>query len=78
MSLLGYYLGRSVPGIEKNIDKLVIVVVAVSLLPILIHWLKERRHQMAQEAGLDETAITGTSGSDAAASDAAASDAASR
>ncbi len=43
MSLLGYYLGSSIPGVEKKIDKIIIIVIAVSLLPMLIHYLQEKR-----------------------------------
>ena len=43
MSLLGYFLGQ-VPGVKQHIDKVIIGVIAVSLLPIFIHWLQGRRH----------------------------------
>jgi membrane-associated protein len=36
MLMIGYSLGRYVPGIEKHIDKVIIVVIAVSLAPGLI------------------------------------------
>jgi membrane-associated protein len=44
MCLLGYFLGRRIPGIEQHIDKVIIVVVALSLLPVVIHAYRERAH----------------------------------
>jgi membrane-associated protein len=47
MSLTGYFLGRSIPGIEKHIEYVVAIVVFASVLPLLIkytqHKLKQRR-----------------------------------
>ena len=47
MSLVGYFLGRSIPGIEKHIEYVVAIVVIVSVLPLVIkytqHKLKQRR-----------------------------------
>jgi membrane-associated protein len=42
MTLGGYLLGNVVPGIDKRIDLIVIIVIAVSLLPALIGWLRSR------------------------------------
>jgi membrane-associated protein len=43
MVLLGYGLGIQFPWIIKSIDKVIIVVIFVSLLPMFIHILLERR-----------------------------------
>jgi membrane-associated protein len=43
MLLLGYFLGQ-VPGVKDHIDKVIIVVIAVSLLPVFLHWLQGRKH----------------------------------
>jgi len=43
MVLGGYLLGNVIPGIDKNIDRVIIVVIAVSLLPALIAWWRGRR-----------------------------------
>ncbi|HEU4993711.1 MAG TPA: VTT domain-containing protein [Gemmatimonadaceae bacterium] len=43
MLLTGYFLGRYIPGIDSHIEKVIVVVIALSLLPGLIHWLKARR-----------------------------------
>ena len=42
MTLLGYYLGRLIPGVEKHIDKVIIVIVFLSILPGIIKYLKHK------------------------------------
>lgn len=42
MTLTGYYLGRTVPDIDKNIHLLVAVVILLSLLPGIIAWMRSR------------------------------------
>src|SRR5579871_335395 len=42
MTLAGYYLG-GVPLIRRNFEKVVLLIVFVSLLPLLIHYLQSRR-----------------------------------
>lgn len=39
MTLLGYFLGN-IPGIEKHIEKVIIVIVFLSILPGIIGWIK--------------------------------------
>lgn len=43
MLLTGFFLGRYIPGIDEHIEKVIIVVIILSLLPAVIHWLKARR-----------------------------------
>lgn len=43
MTLTGYFLGRTIPNIEKNIHLVVGAVIVLSLLPGIIAWLRERR-----------------------------------
>jgi len=43
MTLGGYLLGNMIPDIDKRIDLVVMVVIAVSLLPAIIAWLRSRR-----------------------------------
>ncbi len=45
MTLLGFYLGRLVPGIEKHIDKVIIIIVFLSILPGIIKYIKHKLHQ---------------------------------
>ena len=42
MTVGGYLLGNMIPDIEKRIDLVVMVVIAVSLLPAIIAWLRSR------------------------------------
>jgi membrane-associated protein len=43
MLFVGYFLGRYVPGIDKHIEKVIILVIFLSILPGIISWLKERK-----------------------------------
>lgn len=42
MLLLGHTLGRSVPGIRKHIDLVILAVVLISFVPGFIGWLRQR------------------------------------
>lgn len=43
MTLIGFFLGRLVPGVDKHIEKLIILVVLVSISPGLWKWWQSRR-----------------------------------
>ena len=43
MLFTGYLLGNLVPGIDKHIEKIIILVIFLSILPGIIGWLRERR-----------------------------------
>ena len=43
MILGGYFLGRSIPHIDKHIHKVILVVIFVSLLPMAYEWWKSRK-----------------------------------
>jgi len=47
MTWAGYLLGRAVPNIDRHIHLLVIVVIVLSLVPIAIEVLRERRRSSA-------------------------------
>ncbi|MFO0581891.1 MAG: VTT domain-containing protein [Anaeromyxobacter sp.] len=47
MTLIGYALGTSVPNLEKHIEKVAIIVIAISLLPGFIGWMRHRRAKAA-------------------------------
>jgi membrane-associated protein len=55
MLFTGYFLGRYVPGIDKYIELVIIVVIFLSILPGIIGWWKERRRQQSavEEVGDD-------------------------
>ncbi len=42
MTLTGFYLARLIPGVDKHIEKVIIVVVFLSLLPGIIKYLKHK------------------------------------
>jgi len=42
MLFIGYFLGRSVPGIDKYIELMILVIVGLSILPAVIAWWRER------------------------------------
>lgn len=43
MLFIGYFLGRYIPGIDKHIEKVIIAVIFLSILPGIIGWLRGRR-----------------------------------
>jgi membrane-associated protein len=42
MLLIGYFLGRYIPGVAEHIEIMIIVIVFLSLLPGIIGWLRSR------------------------------------
>jgi len=50
MTLIGFFLGRTIPNIDKHIEKVIIAVVFLSLLPAIIKYLKHKfTHKKAAE-----------------------------
>lgn len=49
-TLLGYFLGRSIPNIESYIHYVIAIVILVSLIPILVEYLKHRSRKAAEKA----------------------------
>jgi membrane-associated protein len=47
MLFAGYFLGRYIPGVEKHIEKVILAVIFVSLLPAIISWQRERSRASA-------------------------------
>jgi membrane-associated protein len=45
LALLGFFLGTSIPGIEKYITQIVIIIIILSILPILFN-LKSKKNQV--------------------------------
>ncbi len=43
MLFIGYFLGTYIPGLDKHIEILILVVVFISILPGIISWYRERR-----------------------------------
>jgi membrane-associated protein len=46
MTLLGYFLGRSIPDIDKHIEKVIAIIIFLSFLPIIIKFIK---HKLAKK-----------------------------
>lgn len=44
LTLLGYWLGNSFPWIGKNIEYAIVLIVAISLLPVAVEFIRHRRH----------------------------------
>lgn len=42
MLLIGYFLGSYIPGVDQHIEKVIILVIALSLAPGIIGWLRAR------------------------------------
>lgn len=49
MTLGGYFLGRSIPNLEKQIHWVILIVIFLSLLPILKEWLDHRRSSSSKK-----------------------------
>ena len=45
MTLIGFFLGRSIPGIEKHIEYVIAIVIFFSILPLLIKYIQHRAHR---------------------------------
>jgi membrane-associated protein len=43
MILTGYFLGRSIPNVDRHVHKIILVVIFVSFIPIGIEYLKARK-----------------------------------
>ncbi len=42
MTLIGYFLGRSIPGIERHIEWIILLVVLISVAPLGVKYLQHR------------------------------------
>jgi membrane-associated protein len=42
MTFTGYYLGSLIPGIDRHIEKVILIVVFLSILPGIVGWLRAR------------------------------------
>ena len=50
MTLAGYFLGRSIPDIERHIHWVILIVIALSLLPLLREWRAHRATQRQRQS----------------------------
>src|SRR5215208_4378056 len=56
MLLTGFWLGRYVPGVERHIEKVIILVIFLSILPGIISAWREKRRAAAESAAADANA----------------------
>jgi membrane-associated protein len=57
MLFIGYFLGRTVPGIDKYIELMILVIVGLSLLPAVIAWWRERSKAKAAASAAAPRAV---------------------
>lgn len=48
MLSIGYFLGRVIPGIDKRIDVVIVVVIFLSILPGIVEYMKHRRESQVK------------------------------
>ena len=51
MLLTGYYVVKMVPGLEAQVEKLILVIIFLSITPGIIGWWKSRRKAPAAAGG---------------------------
>ena len=56
MLFTGYFLGRYIPGIDQHIEKVILVVIFLSILPGIIHWRQESARSRAAAATAETAA----------------------
>lgn len=52
MLLIGYFLGRYIPGVDKHIEVVILLVIFISLLPGIIGYLRSRSGSKAAESDI--------------------------
>jgi membrane-associated protein len=57
MLLIGYFLGRAIPGIDKYIELMILVIVFLSILPAIIAWWRDRAKTKAAAAAAAPRAV---------------------
>ena len=57
MTCVGYFLGSMIPGIDRHIEVLALVIIAISLIPLGIEYVRHRRSgESAAEAAVETAA----------------------
>ena len=57
-TLLGYFLG-TVPAVKDNMEKAVLLIVFLSIAPMIVHWIQERRKGAEPVEAIVETVAPG-------------------
>ncbi|MCS6913928.1 MAG: VTT domain-containing protein [Myxococcales bacterium] len=50
MTLTGYLLGNQIPSLDRHIEKVIVIVVFLSILPGLIEYARQKRRSLARQA----------------------------
>ncbi|HET8961514.1 DedA family protein [Nocardioides sp.] len=58
ITLLGYFLGRTVPGLGENIDLVIMAILAFSVIPIVYEWWRHRRTSSPEAADNDADGVS--------------------
>jgi membrane-associated protein len=45
VTYLGYFLGQIIPGVDKYLLKIILIIIVLSILPVIIEIYKERRNK---------------------------------
>lgn len=45
MVFAGYFLGRSIPGIESKIHYIIAIVILLSIMPMVVEWVRHQRRK---------------------------------
>lgn len=56
LTLIGYFLGKSFPGLQDKLEIVILLIVAVSVVPMLFEYIKHRRAAKAIAAEVTEAA----------------------
>ncbi len=56
ITLVGYFLGQTFPVLKEHLEAAVLLIVAVSVVPMVIEFIRARRGRTATETILEETA----------------------
>lgn len=54
LTLIGYFLGQSFPGLKRNLEIAVILIVLVSVIPMVIEYMRARRKAKPADAEIDD------------------------
>lgn len=55
LPLAGYYLGTLIPGVDRYIVPIVALIVFISILPVIIHFARDREHRHHVIRGIKRT-----------------------
>jgi membrane-associated protein len=49
MVLSGYFLGRAFPTLQDNLEYIVITIILISMIPVVLTYLKEHRRMKTED-----------------------------